>query len=62
MKKYRVLARTVVFKEVGTYEAESVTEAINKAYDDGDVELSLCHYCGEEVREVELETLIAEEV
>lgn len=61
MVKYKVIARTVVFKEVGIFEAKSPTEAIDKANDEGDVELSLCHYCHRDVAGIELETFIVEE-
>lgn len=60
MAKYRVLARTIVFKEVGVFEADSLAEAIDIANEEGDVELSLCHYCHRDVSGVEFETFIVE--
>lgn len=60
MNKYKVFARTIVFKEVGTFEANSQDEAIEIAIDEGDVELSLCHSCSEGILEPEIEMFITE--
>lgn len=61
MTKYRVLARTVVFKVVGEYEANNPSEAIGMAVEEGDSELTLCYHCDKEVSGIEFETYIVEE-
>lgn len=61
MKKYRVIARTIVFKEVGVFEAESEQEAIVMAFDEGDTDLNLCYHCSKDVGDVEIESLVAQE-
>ncbi len=61
MAKYKILARTIIFKDVGVFEANSEEEAIDMA-SEGDTELTLCHHCHKDVSGIELEVLIAEEV
>ena len=45
---------------MGVYEADSPEEAINIANEEGEVDLSLCHYCHKDIKGIELETFIVE--
>lgn len=52
MKKYRVYANYVFSKVLGEYEAESEDEAIEKALDDAEPNLSLCCECSEQFEDM----------
>jgi len=45
MKKYRVYGKYVCWKDLGEFEADSEKEAIDKAVDVEDTDISLCYHC-----------------
>ncbi len=49
MKKYKVYAMAIASKFIGEFEAESKEEAEEKAWEEGNLVITLCHYCSREV-------------
>jgi hypothetical protein len=60
MKRYGVYAKVIGSKYLGTFEAKSKKEAIDKALEENG-SVSLCHSCSSECEDPELSDIIAEE-
>jgi len=60
MPKFNVYGSVVGSKFIGTYEAKTRDEAIDKASRDAHV--SLCHHCATECENAEVDELTAERV
>lgn len=64
MPKYRVNGKVYAGKYIGDFEAESVEDAIQKAYESGKCFVCLCHQCADEAEnaEVEIDESCVEEI
>ena len=58
--KYNVYGKVVGSKFIGTFEADSEREAMEKAGENASI--SLCHYCSGECENAEIEDFTAEVV
>ena len=61
MKVYRCYAKVVGSKYLGTVEANSEKEAIDKAYELNECYITLCHYCSSECEDAEVTDVTVEE-
>ena len=63
MKKYNVYANVTVTKFVGTFEAESEEDAVEKGMDNPECCADqLCHYCSRKYDVGDVDEVFAEEV
>lgn len=58
--KYNLIGTVTGSKYLGTVEAESAEEAIEKAYKLDTCSISLCHQCTDECEDPEITEIIAE--
>ena len=62
LRRYMVTAEITGRKFLGYFDAESADAAIAQAEKQGDLTVSLCHQCAEEIESAECGELFAEEV
>lgn len=61
MAKYRITAIFKGWKDLGVFEADSLEEAEELAYDSEESSPNLCYHCANQVHDLEVDDLFIEE-